>query len=140
MRVCVVLGLVIAVWVACAWVIAGQYHNQRATVMFQRESQLVEHQAESIARNLHRSLAYIHGIPVESAKDEDIRSPLRRFGPDVQPSKLPPETQRKTWEADPRLATLNAFLAEESRDFDRGHHSRDQRGRGLHCLRQCGHV
>ena len=117
LRVCAVLGLVIGVWIACAWVIAGYYHDQRSAALFQRESQQVELQAENIARNLRRSLAYLHGIPAASAKDEDIRSPLRKFGPDVQPSKLPKPIQKETWEADPVLAALNKFLAEEARDL-----------------------
>ena len=117
LRVCVVLGLVIVVWIACAWVIAGYYHDQRSVALFQRESQQVELQAENIARNLRRSLAYLHGIPAASAKDEDIRSPLRKFGADVQPSKLPKPNQKETWEAEPVLAALNKFLAEEARDL-----------------------
>ena len=117
MRVCVVLGLVIVAWIVCAWMVAGYYHSQRSEALFERESQQVEHQAENIARNLRRSLAYLHGIPAASAKDEDVRSPLRKFGPDVQRSNLPQEIQRKTWEADPILATLNSLLAEEAQDL-----------------------
>ena len=116
-RVCVVLGLVIVVWTACAWMIAGYHHDQRSVALFRRESQQVELQAENITRNLRRSLAYLHGIPAASAKDEDIRSPLRKFGADVQPSKLPKEIQRKMWEADPVLAALNKFLTEEAQDL-----------------------
>ena len=76
LRVCVVMGFVIVVWIACAWIIAGYFHDQRSDALFQRESQQVELQAENITRNLRRSLAYLHGIPAASAKDEDIRSPL----------------------------------------------------------------
>ena len=117
LRVCVVMGFVIVVWIACAWIIAGYFHDQRSDALFQRESQQVELQAENITRNLRRSLAYLHGIPAASAKDEDIRSPLRKFGPDVPPSLLPKEIQRKKWEEEPALAALNKFLAEEARDL-----------------------
>jgi len=116
-RVCVVLGAVIVGWIACVWMLAGYYHRQRSAALFQRESQQVEDQAESIARNLRRSLAYFHGIPAALARAENIRAPLRSFGPAVARSQLPQETQRKTWEADPALMAVNAFLAAVARDL-----------------------
>ena len=116
-RVATVLALVIGLWIGCAWLIAGYYYGQRSQALVRRESREVEEQAENIARNLHRSLAYLHGIPIAAAKDEDIRRPLRGFGPEVPCSKLPQPAQQKVWEADPQLSPLNTFLAEEARDL-----------------------
>ena len=111
------LVLLVILWIACSWGLARHYSDARSVAIFQKESRAADQQAASVARNISNSLAVLHGLPTALARGDTLRARLRRFGPDVTPSRLMPEVQRRLWTDDPFLAGLNAFLAGAEQDL-----------------------
>ena len=112
-----VLVVLVLAWIVCAWLIATRHYDLRARAVFDRESQQAHAEADSVAQNVRRSLAYLHGIPAAMSHEESIRTVLRHFGVAASPSSLPAEDQRRIWSADRQLAGLNEFLGLAGKDL-----------------------
>ena len=111
------LAALVAAWALVAWLYTGRQFGRRAASVFQRESMLAQSQADGISQTIRRSLAYLHGIPAALSHEETVRRVLREVGPSTVGTGLSTESRRERWNADPRLAPLNAFLAASAKDL-----------------------
>ncbi len=105
-----IMGLALVLWAVAAWLVSGMYYDDRAQDLFQAEIRQAEAQAETSARNMRRGLSYLHGIPAAFAQDPLVLAGLSRFGAAPPRATQAPELQRRVWNDDPKLATLDAFL------------------------------
>ncbi len=116
-RSTLVLLVLVLVWTVCAWMLADRHYDVRAQAVFDRETALAHAQADSVAQNVRRSLAYFHGIPAAMSHEGAVRGVLQRFGPAAGAAALAVAEQRKRWSSDPQLAALNAYLALAGKDL-----------------------
>ncbi len=91
-------------WCGGSWIFTHDSFDRRASEVVRRESSVARAQAESVAHNIRRSLATLHGIPAALGREEGLRALLRegREG------------------AGPRLKALSSTLALSARDLSVG--------------------
>jgi diguanylate cyclase (GGDEF)-like protein/PAS domain S-box-containing protein len=111
------IGLLIIGWGVIAWLSADYYYNQRASRMYQHETQYAKEQAENVANNIDESLQLLKGIPVMFSRDDDTRRVLRRFGAHATPSTLPYEQLKQRWTNDKAFSELNLILSAGQNDL-----------------------
>ncbi len=104
------IGLLIAGWVAIAWLSADYNYGRLAGNLYRQESQLAGQQAENIAHNIDESIALLKGISLMVSRDADTHRVLRRFGAKVAPSTLAYKERKQRWAQDKALGELNDSL------------------------------
>jgi signal transduction histidine kinase/CheY-like chemotaxis protein/HPt (histidine-containing phosphotransfer) domain-containing protein len=104
------LASALVLWTLASWLLSGIYYDERAGDIFHEELNQAESQAENSSRNMRRGLSYLHGIPAAFAQDPLVVAGLSRFGARPPRASQAPEVQRKSWNADPKLAALDKLL------------------------------
>ena len=97
-------------WGVIAWLSADYYYGHLASDLYQRELQHATQQSESIAADINENLELLKGISIMISRDDDTRRALRRFGPNVTPSKLAYDERKQRWTRDKFLNGLNSSL------------------------------
>jgi diguanylate cyclase (GGDEF)-like protein/PAS domain S-box-containing protein len=104
-----IVGVMIAGWVAIAWLSADYYYNRFADTLYQQEYQLANRQVEQLATNIGDAVQRLKGISAVIALDDESREILRRFAPDAAVSDETGSRQR--WTQDRSLVDMNRLLA-----------------------------
>jgi signal transduction histidine kinase/NO-binding membrane sensor protein with MHYT domain/CheY-like chemotaxis protein len=102
-------GILILVWIVCAWFTAGRYSEHTGLRIYQEESRLALEQVQTIASNIRRCIELLQGTPRVLSFDETVRSALRRF---QSPASAVPGENKKRWTTS--LAVLDQYLAIEA--------------------------
>jgi NO-binding membrane sensor protein with MHYT domain/signal transduction histidine kinase len=105
-------GILILVWIVCAWLAAGQYSEHMAQRVYQEESRLAEEQVQTVASNIRASIELLQGTPRALSFDETVRSALRRF---QSAGSAAPGEKKKRWTT--ALAILDHYLAIEAESY-----------------------
>ncbi len=108
----------ILLWCAAIWFISGNYFNSRINEQIRQETRLTHDRAQDLADSIRRNLNYLGGVPGFFAHAVRVHKALSLFGPSDIPSKLPLETKRTRWKADPVLKDLDQTLAIASANFN----------------------
>jgi len=112
------LTLWIVAWVVVSWLGVDYYFSQRATEYYQRETELASFQVDQVTSNIDKSLDMFNGIARMSAREQDARQVLHRFGARVLPSRKAYKNRKQDWLNDPKLQKLNELLRITSKTFD----------------------
>ena len=107
----------IVLWCVATWIISGNISNSRIDQQIRQETRLTNDRAEDMANSIRRNLNYLGGVPGFFVHAVRVRKALSQFGSSDIPSKLPHETNRKRWTADPVLKDLDQTLAFASANF-----------------------
>ncbi len=107
----------IFLWCVAAWFISGNYFNARINEQIDQETELTHDRAQDLADSIRRNLNYLGGVPGFFIHAVRVNKALSLFGPSDIPSKLPLETKRTRWTADPVLKDLDRTLAIASANF-----------------------
>jgi diguanylate cyclase (GGDEF)-like protein/PAS domain S-box-containing protein len=107
----------ILLWCAASWFISGSYYNSRINEQIRQETQLTHDRAQDLADSIRRNLNYLGGVPGFFIHAVRVNKALSHFGPGDIPSKLPIETKRSRWTADPALKDIDQTLAIASANF-----------------------
>lgn len=107
----------ILLWCVTTWFISDSYVNSRINEQIRQETQLAHDRAQDLADSIRRNLNYLGGVPGFFIHAVRVNKALSLFGPSDIPSKLPIETKRSRWTADPVLNDLDQTLAIASANF-----------------------
>ena len=114
----IVLALVAALgWTLIAWNRATALAHARQSALIEKESTGVARDAEAIAFNIGRNIAFLYGIPATVANGSTVIETLAKFGPDAQRLQLSQDERARTWLERADLAALNRHLALISREL-----------------------
>jgi diguanylate cyclase (GGDEF)-like protein/PAS domain S-box-containing protein len=106
-----VTGLMIAGWVAIAWLSAGYYYDHLASTIYQQESQLAKRRLDQVTNSIDDTVQMLKGIALVTALDHDTHEALRRFGTDAVPDTQSYADRKRVWTEDGTLGALNRSLA-----------------------------
>ena len=104
--------LLICLWTAVAWMIAGTEAERRGARLVEHERQEAQRSAVVVGLNLRRTIAHIRSIPSVIAADPLVLATLRRFGPAAEASPLPYDERQGSWMADAEFNALRRRLAD----------------------------
>jgi diguanylate cyclase (GGDEF)-like protein/PAS domain S-box-containing protein len=107
----------IMLWCVATWFVTGNDYNSRVNEQIQQLTILTHDRAQDVADSIRRNLNYLGGVPGFFIHAVRVNKALSLFGPSNIPSKLPMETKRKRWTADPVLNDLDQTLAIASASF-----------------------
>jgi diguanylate cyclase (GGDEF)-like protein/PAS domain S-box-containing protein len=107
----------ISFWCAATWFISGSYYNSHINEQIRQETQLAHDRSQDLADSIRRNLNYLGGVPGFFVHAVRVNTALSLFGPGNMPSRLPIETKRSRWTADPVLKDLDHTLAIASANF-----------------------
>ena len=103
-------GLLIAAWLATAWLSTEYYFSHLGIALYQRELQIVQQRTQTIGNNIDQDLKVIKGIPLVFSSQNTVISALRRFGATVPASALVSQQRKQRWTGDTQLGALNQSL------------------------------
>jgi diguanylate cyclase (GGDEF)-like protein/PAS domain S-box-containing protein len=109
--------MLILLWCAATWIISGNYFNSRINEQIRQETELTHDRAQDLADSIRRNLNYLGGVPGFFIHAIRVNKALSLFGSSNIPSRLPLETKRTRWTADPVLKDLDQTLAIASANF-----------------------
>src|SRR5574343_97574 len=109
-RLVALMALLMAGWIALAWVFAHLYYQTRENTLIAQETRQAQKRADDITFNIRRNLQFLHGIPAVLSENLQLRQTLQRFGPNTQPNPLPAEQRKAQWARDPALHSLSTLL------------------------------
>ena len=115
-RILVAITLIL-LWCVATWFISGSYYNSRIDEQIRQESALSRDRAQDLADSIRRNLNYLGGVPGFFIHAVRVNKALSLFGPGIIPSKLPKETNRARWTANPVLKDLDQTLAIATANF-----------------------
>lgn len=104
------VGILATLWCAVAWLSSDYYSSRQETGAHQLASQTAGQMADDIADKIARELDAQQGMAMLLSQEEGVIKALRRFGPDMAPSPLPPQDRRRRWTQDRELFNLDGFL------------------------------
>ena len=107
-----VTALLICLWTATAWLLAGSEVTQRMTRRAERILQEAERSAEVVGLNLGRSIGHVRTIPSVIAADPGVMAALSRFGSTAVASPLSADQRQRLWQADTEFNALSRRLAD----------------------------
>ncbi|MGB8409781.1 MAG: diguanylate cyclase, partial [Gallionella sp.] len=116
-RMLVAITLIL-LWCVAAWFVSGGYFKSRVNEQIRQETQLTHDRAQDLADSIRRNLNYLGGVSGFFVHAVRVNKALALFGPGDIPSKLPLETKRTRWMADPVLHDLDQTLAIASANFN----------------------
>ncbi|MDD5296846.1 MAG: response regulator [Rhodocyclaceae bacterium] len=106
-------GVLVACWIVCAWLGAGQYSEHMAQRIYHEETRLVEEQVRTVGANIRQSIELLQGIPRALSHDEAVHTALKRYQTNAATPSDKDERQRR-WTREASLATLDQYLAVEA--------------------------
>jgi diguanylate cyclase (GGDEF)-like protein/PAS domain S-box-containing protein len=112
-----VASTLILLWCVATWFISGSYYDSRVDEQIRQESELARDRAQDLADSIRRNLNYLGGVPGFFIHAVRVNKALSLFGPGIVPSKLPKETIKARWTANPVLKDLDQTLAIATANF-----------------------
>ena len=104
------IGFALLLWAVFAWFLGRSTSDQNARQTYQQALSQAEGQLNAISNDIDETLTILRNLPEVLAQDAPVIAALARSGADVRASAQTPEANRRQWEGDPALATLNAYL------------------------------
>src|SRR5271169_5938412 len=101
----------ILLWCGVAWLVTRSYYLSHMGESVQQNTKLSQMRAEDLTNSIQRNLNYLSGVPEFFIHAIRVNKAISRNGSSVIPSKLPYETGKKRWTADPVLNDLDQALA-----------------------------
>ncbi len=108
-------GLLILIWVACAWLESGRHYAGLAADALRDARKEAGESADGITFGVQRSLGLMHGIPSMLARSERVSSALKFTARNASLASV--EGRRQRWSTDPALAALGGYLAHSVQDL-----------------------
>lgn len=112
-----IAATLILFWCLAAWLVAKHYYLAREADMVQGKTQLTLLRAEDLTDSIRRNLNYLGGIPGFFTHAVRVNNALSRIDADTTLSRLPYETRKMRWAADPVLKDLNQTLTIAAANF-----------------------
>lgn len=104
-------AFLILIWAATAWWLATDLDLKKAEETYQRELGLTQQQAESLGKNIFRSVSQISALAPMLALEPEVQRTLTSFHVNQNDLALTEDDRRKAWTTHPMLARLNSYLA-----------------------------
>lgn len=106
------------VWCAAAWIATGVFATHRINYIIDRERNVAQLTADTVAANIYQRVRQVRSIPVVMAVDPSVVSVLTRFVPSVKRLPMQINEQRDLWLADPELNAMTKRLNEIRSEID----------------------
>ena len=118
--VVLVATILFLVWCGVAWFITHNYFKSRIGEQVQLNTELSQTRAEELANSIKINLNYLAGIPEFFTHAIRVIKAVSLKDTAIEPSKIPYETRKKIWTANPELNDLDHFLAIASENLNVG--------------------
>ena len=104
------LAVMLILWALLAWYVAKSTFTHEYQRLVEKEQPHAKNLSLDIADSVGRNLHFVAGISGTFRNGLRILNGVWKFGPDVQPSRLPREVLEKRWTSDETLKDLNSQL------------------------------
>lgn len=105
------IALLVLGWAFICWLTVNSHYQHLAEKKYQIELHLALQKVQEAALNLTEKTEQLKGLAQVLAQENTTQQTLRRFGADIQPSRLPLAQRRQRWHDDKALHSMNQFLA-----------------------------
>jgi len=104
------MALLLALWVAMAWLIARQRFTHEFNSLIETEQQHAQAMSVDVADSFRRNLHFVAGVPDTFQHALRVWKVVNQFGANAAPTTLSVDDAIKRWTADPALNDLNNYL------------------------------
>ena len=111
--------LAVTLWTLLSWLISSHQFHSRALTLIRDEIALAQRQADTVSYNIHKNLAYLHGIPAVLGDQSGLQAALLSHNNPI-PSPLPTEQLKRHWGNNPLLNGISRHFkfAEDKLNVD----------------------
>ncbi|CAK0745608.1 two-component system, sensor histidine kinase and response regulator [Gammaproteobacteria bacterium] len=112
-----VAGLLLGGWGALVWVGGNQLITMRVDTLVEAHGIMLNEHADALSYNLHRSLAFLHALPIHISSDEEVANAVRTYSGEAIPSAADAKEKAAAFWSSSELTSLSRQLAKEAGQF-----------------------
>ncbi|MGE5505549.1 MAG: MHYT domain-containing protein [Actinomycetota bacterium] len=105
------VAVIIVAWTGMAWLSVNYYIQAASEEAYRHGVGMATQRAQAVAGNIDYEVGIMRGVATLGAKDEELRSVLRRMRTESPGSPADAEGRRHRWSAEPALAGASRTLA-----------------------------
>ncbi len=113
-----VLGLVLVLWAALAWLGSGYYSANMADQAYREGDAQAHQQLDGITGEIDGALRILRNVPRILAGEDAVQEHLSQFGPQAGPSRREYEDRKRLWTANGERSGLHNFLLTAAAGLD----------------------
>ncbi|CAK0745921.1 two-component system, sensor histidine kinase and response regulator [Gammaproteobacteria bacterium] len=112
-----VTGLLLGAWSGLVWVGGNRLVTMRVDALVEAHGIMINEHADALSYNLHRSLAFLHALPIHISTDEEVANAVRTYSSEAIPPTANVKEKAAVFLSHPELVSLSRQLAKEAGQF-----------------------